>query len=244
MFVFGYDFVHDDEPNRPPEECRPHLFRNRLMTGNIVTPLGIAHRREWIDKAGAFNELVWIDEDTDLLKRLAAGREVPLHRRRERTLPHPASSQSRTPKLTPRQEEAIQSNWRSGRPIYGVAPPGARAREIRPIAYVWPGDMPSEPAVLEGGIWLEIGLAYTEARFFRNLSISCRLSVLSWGRNHLSGWLVKIIQGGEGRESRGGIAHHALRYGRCKRLLGFSGRRSFPGSAGSIPHRVTIAHHK
>ena len=77
------------------------------------------------------------------------------------------SSQSRTPKLTPRQEEAIQSNWQSGRPIYGVAPPGARAREIRPIAYVWPGDMPSEPAVLEGGIWLEIGLAYTEARFFR-----------------------------------------------------------------------------
>ena len=51
VFVFGYDFVYDDEPNRPPEECQPHLFRDRLMAGNIVTPLGVAHRREWIDKA-------------------------------------------------------------------------------------------------------------------------------------------------------------------------------------------------
>ena len=140
VFVFGYDFVYDDEPNRPPEECQPHLFRDRLMAGNIVTPLGVAHRREWINKAGAFNELVWIDEDTDLLKRFAHASAKFLFTGEKSGRYHiRRSSQSRAPKLTPRQEEAIQSNWRSGRPIYGVAPSGTGAREIRRIAYVWPG---------------------------------------------------------------------------------------------------------
>ena len=64
IFIFGYDVVYDDEPQRPVGRWQPELSQDRVFGWNVVTPLGIAHRREWIDKVGEFNELVWIEEDT------------------------------------------------------------------------------------------------------------------------------------------------------------------------------------
>ena len=88
IFIFGYDVVYDDEPQRPVGRWQPELSQDRVFGWNVVTPLGIAHRREWIDKVGEFNELVWIEEDTDLVKRFALRRgEVRLRCREERPLP-------------------------------------------------------------------------------------------------------------------------------------------------------------
>ncbi len=138
-FIFGYEFIYDDEPQRPVERWRPELVKSRLLAWNIVTPLGIAHRREWVDKVGGFNELVWIEEDTDLLKRFArAGAKFVFLREKSGRYHVRRSSQARAPKLNPRQQELIEQNWRAGRPIYGDRPPGVKTREIRSIAYVSP----------------------------------------------------------------------------------------------------------
>jgi GT2 family glycosyltransferase len=61
---------------------QPAEHRHRLFATNIVVPLGIAHRREWIDTLGGFNELVSPDEDWDFVRRLA--RAGPLSLRSSR----------------------------------------------------------------------------------------------------------------------------------------------------------------
>ncbi len=87
IYLFGYDVVFDDDPQRPVEPWKPERVKQSAIGWNIVVPLGIAHRREWIEKVGDFNELVWIDEDSDLMKRFARGREVCLRLREERAVP-------------------------------------------------------------------------------------------------------------------------------------------------------------
>ena len=59
VLVFGYDFVYEDGPagERPPS-WNPGSVRQFLFAEAIVTPLGVAHRRELWQKAGGFNELL------------------------------------------------------------------------------------------------------------------------------------------------------------------------------------------
>ena len=86
--------------------------------GGIVTPLGVAHRRELWQKVGGFNE-AWCEEDSDLWRRMArVGAEfayLPLKSGRYHVR---ADSASRRPHITPRQREMFLENWRKGRPMY------------------------------------------------------------------------------------------------------------------------------
>ena len=123
VFIFGYDFLYDDQPQRPAERWRPELVRERLWEYNIVTPLGIAHRREWIDKTGGFDELLWIEEDWDFLKRLsAAGAKLVFLPQKSGRYHLRRSSQSRAPHLTRRQREARAASGQVGRQASGQAP--------------------------------------------------------------------------------------------------------------------------
>ncbi|MGO8745653.1 MAG: glycosyltransferase [Thermoguttaceae bacterium] len=148
IFIFGYDVVYDDEPQRPVGRWQPELSQDRVFGWNVVTPLGIAHRREWIDKVGEFNELVWIEEDTDLVKRFArAGARFAYVAEKSGRYHVRLSSQARAPTMNRRQREAVEKNWHARKPIYGDRPPGTKAREIRSIAYVssyGTADSPSE----------------------------------------------------------------------------------------------------
>jgi len=119
VLMFGYDFAYEDGPvgNRPPS-WDPGLVRELLFVQHIATPLGVAHRREFWEKTGGFNE-AWCEEDSDFWRRMArAGARftfVPLksglyHVRRD--------SASRMPHVTTRQKEMFLANWRAGRPLY------------------------------------------------------------------------------------------------------------------------------
>ena len=106
---------------------------------NIVTPLGIAHRREWIAKVGGFNELVSRDADTDFVRRLArAGAEfafLPLKSGRYHIRP---ASASRKPRILSWQREALERNWRAGKPIYGNPPGTVAPKAVQTIAFASP----------------------------------------------------------------------------------------------------------
>ena len=72
VLVSGYDLVSEDgQAGRRPAACDPAAHRNDFFLHSIVTPLGVAHRRELWASAGGFNEMWCAGEDWDLWKRLA-----------------------------------------------------------------------------------------------------------------------------------------------------------------------------
>lgn len=136
VLVFGYDFVHEDGRTT---RWRPEENRHRMFATNIVVPLGIAHRREWIETLGGFNELASPDEDWDFVKRLArAGARfafLPLTSGRYYIR---SASRSRKPRLLPWQREAMERNWRAGKPIYEDPTAKVVAETVRKIAFASP----------------------------------------------------------------------------------------------------------
>ncbi len=137
VLVFGYDIVHEDSEGPHPdplpkgdaslstgrvESWDPWPAGKDLFATNPVVPLGIAHRRNLVEKVGCFNEVLWREEDWDYWKRLArVGAEfafLPLksgryHVRRD--------SLSRVPHLTARQRMTVAANLQAGRPLYEKA---------------------------------------------------------------------------------------------------------------------------
>lgn len=74
VLVFGYDLV-EERPGHAlcgrvrPYDPRPHAAQ--LFTVNIVVPLGVAHRRTLLARAGLFDERLRYEEDWDLWRRFA-----------------------------------------------------------------------------------------------------------------------------------------------------------------------------
>ena len=120
VLVCGYDFAYEDGPAGPrPESWDPGSVRQLLFAQPIVTPLGVAHRRELWQKAGGFNERVSGIEDWDFWKRMArAGAEFAFLPLKSGLYHVRADSISRMPRITRRQRETFLENWRAGRPIY------------------------------------------------------------------------------------------------------------------------------
>jgi len=77
--VFAYDAIDDDGVLLRPGEVRtwdPAMVRSILLQRNVACPLGVAHRRDLLEKVGLFNETISILEDWDLWRRFAlAGAE-------------------------------------------------------------------------------------------------------------------------------------------------------------------------
>lgn len=104
VLVFAYDAV-DDGVGLLGLGRRitwdPAVVRELLMYRNIACPLGIAHRRELLDRVGLFNESLHILEDWDLWRRFAcAGAEfvfVPLKSGLYHIHPKSQSSTGRVP---------------------------------------------------------------------------------------------------------------------------------------------------
>jgi hypothetical protein len=67
----------DGQPPRFLTTWNPAVHYARLFERNLATPLGIAHRRSVLDRAGGFQPaLPGVEEDWDLLKRFAAAGAV------------------------------------------------------------------------------------------------------------------------------------------------------------------------
>ncbi len=103
VLVFRYD-QFDERPRSGSFgrmwEWDPAAHRHRFPADNVFVPLGVAHRRELIDRTGGFDETLVVDEDTDLWRRFAAAGAAFAFRAEKSGLYHiRAASQSRLRRL-------------------------------------------------------------------------------------------------------------------------------------------------
>lgn len=119
VLVFGYDYVNDDAEGSPVSTWDPTPYRGLLFSRNLMTPLGVAHRRTLLADKEAFDENLWISEDWDLWKRMArAGSEFLYLPFRSGLYHIRADSLTRAPRITRRQEATYQSRWQAGETLY------------------------------------------------------------------------------------------------------------------------------
>ncbi len=146
VLVFGFDMAYEDGPVADrPKTWDPTQVRWDFFSFNPAVPLGMSHRRSLLDRAGHFNEMVWLQEDWDLWKRMArAGAKFTFVSGKSGIYYVRRGTLSHSPRLTAPQREAVLANWRAGMPIFtpssnGVDsgdPPTARLRDVRKIAFV------------------------------------------------------------------------------------------------------------
>jgi glycosyltransferase involved in cell wall biosynthesis len=126
-------------PSARTRTWHPEAHSHRLFATNIVVPLGVAHRREWIGNLGGFNELVNPDEDWDFVRRLArAGARFAFFPLKSGRYHIRSQSRSRKVRILPWQREALERNWRAGRPIYEDGTARTKAKPVRTIAFASP----------------------------------------------------------------------------------------------------------
>jgi glycosyltransferase involved in cell wall biosynthesis len=131
--------LRENRDSPPASTWHPEEHSHRMFATNIVVPLGIAHRREWIDKLGGFNELVNPDEDWDFVRRLArAGARFAFFPLKSGRYHIRSTSRSRKPRVLPWQREAMERNWRAGKPIYEDPTAKIKPKAVRTIAFASP----------------------------------------------------------------------------------------------------------
>ncbi len=76
----------------------------------------MSHRRSLLDRAGRFNEMVWLQEDFDLWKRMArAGAKFSFVSGKSGIYHVRPGTLSQSPRLTPPQRGDVLVNWQAGR---------------------------------------------------------------------------------------------------------------------------------
>ncbi|MBA3316090.1 MAG: glycosyltransferase [Planctomycetaceae bacterium] len=142
VVICGYDvYLDEDETSRLVHTWNPTQWRMGLMARNMSTPLGVSHRREMVEQAGGFNELLWNSEDWELWRRLARrGAEFvfpPVISGRYHVR---AKSQNRSPNIPSWQRKAILDNRSAGYPLYSALGMQKRLDKacIEQIAFVSP----------------------------------------------------------------------------------------------------------
>ena len=138
--MLGFDFVYDDGPAGDRiTTWDPTAVGRIFFSYNPVVPLAVAHRRSLLDKAGGFNELAWMQEDWDLWKRMArAGAKFTFSPAKSGRYHVRPGSLSRVARLTAEQRQAVEANWRAGRPIFHSPKPTSRRKPVKKIAFVSP----------------------------------------------------------------------------------------------------------
>jgi predicted SAM-dependent methyltransferase len=74
VLVFAYDLLEERLGHPDCGSTRtydPRQGAQHLLTENIVVPLGVAHRKDLLDRVGLFDERLRFEEDWDLWKRFA-----------------------------------------------------------------------------------------------------------------------------------------------------------------------------
>ena len=110
VLVFAYDLVEE----RPEAEQigrltthEPSRVRMQLMQTNIVTPLGVVHRRALLDRTGRWDESIHFEGDWDLWKRFAKARALFLFVNLKSGLYHiRGDSQARTRRVPDAERES------------------------------------------------------------------------------------------------------------------------------------------
>jgi glycosyltransferase involved in cell wall biosynthesis/GT2 family glycosyltransferase len=131
VLIFHYDLLFEDAPlDTPLETWSPDNTRNRLFCDSIAA-LAVAHRRSLIERVGAFNELLWTNEDTELWRRFArSGAEFRFLVHKSGIL-HDSADRIQSP--TPKQRSVLESNIQAHKPLFGDSP---RSRPVKKIAFV------------------------------------------------------------------------------------------------------------
>jgi FkbM family methyltransferase len=135
VLVFAYDLL-EERPGLPGAgravAWDPRAAADRLMYQHVAVPLGVAHRRELLARAGAFDESLRRDEDSDLWRRFAqAGAAF-------RFLPHKsglyhvrADSLSRT--TAPAAAQMVHVELSQGEERYLFRAPQREAEVVRDV---------------------------------------------------------------------------------------------------------------
>jgi glycosyltransferase involved in cell wall biosynthesis len=137
VLIFGYDYVYEDGPaeGRLPA-WNPAAVAGELFLQSIVMPLGLAHRREWWQKAGGFHETCW-QPDWDYLKRLVrAGARLEFPPLKSGRYHVRLTGANRRPLATAGQQQRFVENWRQGRPMFGAKPLLRDRPKCRKLAFV------------------------------------------------------------------------------------------------------------
>jgi glycosyltransferase involved in cell wall biosynthesis/GT2 family glycosyltransferase len=136
VLVCGYDLVFGDGTTTRIARWSPADLRHRLFEKNFATPLGVSHRRGLVETAGGFNELVTVEADWDLWKRLARAGA------RFRFLEGPAGryhvreeSLSRRPHVPETMRRKLLANRAAGRPLFADGQPSGARRAVKTVAF-------------------------------------------------------------------------------------------------------------
>ena len=124
VLVFGFDMLYEDGPRGDrPESWDPTVVGRDLFSFNPGVPLGISHRRSLVERAGHFNEMVWMQDDFDYWRRLArVGAKFTYVSAKSGIYHIRPGTVSRIPRLAPPQARPF---WRTG---------GRACRSSRPSA--------------------------------------------------------------------------------------------------------------
>ena len=151
VLIFGYDHMVEGGDQSQKQFWNPGIVKNRFFEENVSTPLGVAHRRDLLERVAGFNESSWAQEDWDLWKRFArVGAEflfVPIasgvYYRRE-------GSRSQAPRATSEQRTCFVSNMKGGGTIYESLQ-NQIPRTPRKVLYAGSGS--SEDLSNPGSLW-------------------------------------------------------------------------------------------
>ena len=158
VLVFRYDLVNDNSLDDCPEsqllDCGeskavlaeaqtqlwdPETVKERMFSESISAPLGVAHRKKWIERIGFFNEQFLRGGEWDLWKRLAiAGAEfvfVPLKSGRCHVWAHNPSPNQQP--IT-HQGAAGAKDWKAVASLFETSTKAQVTKNIHKIAFVSP----------------------------------------------------------------------------------------------------------
>lgn len=133
VLLFAYDMVDTDGGK---STWKPANIGQEFFVRSITKPIGVAHRRSLLEQVGGFNELLWENEESDLLRRFArAGCEFAFSDLRSGL--HRLNRES-AKSISVRQLQAATENWRHGKPLYWSPTVGPKKKPINKIAFMSP----------------------------------------------------------------------------------------------------------
>lgn len=169
VLISGYDLIYNAGTQQERvTHWEPAAVKHLLFAKNIAVPLGVAHRRDLIDRIGGFNELIPVEADWDYWKRLArAGakfRFLPISAGRYHVRP---DSLSRKPHVPAPMKRRLLANRAARRPLYDDGQPPVRPPKVQKLAFA------SAHCLIDFGSGAAVATS-RQFRFLQSLGFACR----------------------------------------------------------------------